>query len=372
MSQQVRCSSLPLAMSCPQSLAITPYRIAEDGPSAALGSAVHLYLSSHIKGAAEELSELAHFYGVSLSELEPLAYKSLSLWKQVAKYFPNPEVEKPFTVHGTGLTLHGTRDVVAYNPASKTVFVCDHKSGWVDADCSEQLMGYAFGSISEFIEAERVHLIVTRIREYVTDHATYERQEVLAWSDRMFRRLVSEGDAYAPGKHCGHCPRWHSCPAFKDYTSGAIELILENSTGGITLTPENPNARFRRTYEAVKVVEKLCERARDVLKAHAVAGGGRLEFDNGYELQLVHQVRQEITYQESLPILINRIPADLLPGCFSVKKTAVQDAIKSTAGRGQKGQVVADLMAELDAAGAINQTTQERLECKKSTLQLSE
>jgi hypothetical protein len=92
---------------------------------------------------------------------------------------------------------------------------------------------------------------------------------------------------------------------------------------------------------------------------------GPLSFPDGRSLVLRDQEREEIDARIAWPVLEANLTPDDLSGAIKVGKTAVLDAIKATAPRGQKGKVADAVMDELRKLGAVTtKTVQVRQEVK--------
>lgn len=366
----LRCSKLPLAVLCPNSVKPTEYTISIESEAARLGSAVHEYLSLRIKGDEKYGSEeechnaLACKYEVDVGDLRSLCWKAWRLWEESAKWFgPGKEVE----VELSEGHLVGHVDVIYYNPETKTVFILDHKTGWLDSDYSTQLKGYGWLATLRHPEAEKVHLIVSRVREFATDHLTYTPKELEEWNKEAWAR-VSE-DAYNPGPHCGYCTRWMTCQAYRDYVEGAVRTVSQL----VEVSPDTAEASLvdlkaetvKKVYDAKKTLSGALDHVGNALKMAAVSRGGRLDYDEDYELVVATQVQQSIDYRMAAPVLAERLPAEAVLGCYKVDKEKVKAAIRDVTPYGKKAEAVAALMKELDDVGAMIHTPKERLEKKK-------
>ncbi len=367
MIASIRCSRLPLALLCPASQQPGEYATTSDGDAARLGTACHEVMAYRIGGGVFDdfhVGVIAVKYGVDRDELAALSRKAFRLWEEVAKWFPAPHTEVALLADHGDFTLTGTADILSYDADRKTVFVADLKTGFLDSDHADQVKGYAYLSLRQFPEAEQAHTILLRVRDYVCDHGNYSREELEAWFSRVVERLSDEATAYNPGRHCAHCPKWSTCPAYRDHARGAYDVLTTffrpGEIGQLSHAPA-----VAQIYNSIKTLEKLCSDARDALKSQAQQNGGAVQVDDDYELRLVGQVRQTIRFDQAFPILRKQLSWEEIASAVSVSKGKVQELVKAKAGKGEKGRAAAALMEELDGAGALDEQIIERLELKR-------
>lgn len=369
---KIRASRLPLAMVCPASMQPADYDLNSDSEPARLGTAVHEWLAMRIAKPEQLLGDEAfeHLgvkYSLEVDDIRALALRAWQLWREVQQWFPRPQIEVAMSIDlGVGLVeLTGHCDVVSYSEEQRIVFVNDHKTGFLDSDHSEQVKAYGLMALQKFPAAEQVHTCVMKVRDFVTDHANYSRSELMGWADRVVERLVNEGQSYQPGRHCSFCPRRLTCQAFSDWVRWAVELL----SGGdfIDFTGSPTPELVRKVYDAKAVLKRLADEAQEVLRTLTAGSGGSLSRDDEYQLQLVSQIRQTVLFRESWPVLSGLVEQDFWNQVFRVSKTELLTLIKLGAGRGEKKQAVVELMAKLEAMGALAETTIERLELRKKT-----
>lgn len=371
----VRSSRLPLSMACPASLQAPGYLVNEDSIPARLGTAAHEGLGEQLQGKAvdeEQLELLAVKYTVPLDELRMLFYQAYKLLHEgnIMKYFPQREVE----VEVSSLALHpveqkGHVDLRYYSEQSKTIYILDHKTGWLDSDCTHQIKSYGFQSLEDYPEADRVHTMVARTRDFVIDHETYTKDELVAWGSVVKKRLVEERDQYFAGKHCTYCPHRLNCIAYEDWVRRSIQLILSwDSSKPFHITPEV----IGNLYAAKSNLKKVIADVEDVLKTMANNVKGSLDCGDAYELRLESQITTEILFEQAWPMLSELVDRAEWNEAFKVRKTALEKIIKADAAKGQKSKHWMDLLDKLEGIEALNKTEETKFVHRKKSIPVME
>lgn len=365
---RLRSSRLPLTMACPQSWQTDGYDVQPDLHAARLGTAVHEYMTAYIShsiklGETDTLFEsLAVKYHVDIDELRKLSYITVKLWQTVEGEFPDPQIEVALEHRHESLLLTGHIDVLSYDAHEKLVCVYDHKTGWTDADHHHQLMSYGYLALQQFPDAERVHVVVGRSRDFVTDHATHTREQVNEWLSVLLQRIYDS--AYNPGKHCSYCPRRLTCPAYRDWIQTAMHIVLDapDSHANHDLRQrEDYAAQIQRIYEAKATLSKALDEVQDILKTLATESMGSIPCGQNYLLRIESSPRTEILFSKAWDLIRPIIPDDQLDSIISISKKKLIDLVRSQAGRGQKKHAEDDFLAQLESKQALQQYTIEML-----------
>lgn len=367
----VRSSRMPLAMKCPPSILPAKYQLNADDDPARLGTAVHEWLSMKLQGqggVSDEVFELlAVKYTLPMDEIRILSLRAWELWQTVSKYFPQPQVE----LEVNSAALHpliqkGHIDVLYYSEQTRTIFILDHKTGWLDADATHQIKSYAYQALETFPGADRVRTLLARVREFTTDGDTYSKEELVAWGDYARRRITQGSNDYNPGRHCTYCSHRLNCMAYQDWISKSIQLLL-----GLDVDKPITPDMIGKVYDAKQSIDKLSDSVQELLKTMAGANNGSLDCGDGvYELRLEDEARTEILYSNSHTILKQEL--DLSPDewdeIIRIKKTALSQHVMDNAARGQKKKVWTALLERLEQAQATRETTQRKLVHRKKSL----
>ncbi len=365
----LRCSRLPLATLCPASVVPPETKIERDDYDARCGTARHTCLTDYVAGRAWDAHAAAAEQRVAVDEVLPVVLAGIECWKAVREHFPQPMVEQDMAYAHEGAVLRGRADVLSVF-GLPAVHIADFKTGRLDSDYDAQLRGYAFLAC-ETHEVQLARACLIRPRAGTADWFEWTREELRGWFGDLRARL--EAGDYRPGEHCGYCPRSLECPARRQQVGFIVEAMLADCrfAEGVGLPrPADYGEICGRVYDQVRVLEGLCDMARDALRAEVRLAGGQMAIGDGRELVLSQQERREIVYKAGAQILAEAIGDDTLGDLLKVSKTAVEKAVMANAPKGCKGKAAKELMGRLESAGAINVTTVERLEARRRLPQL--
>lgn len=364
---KLRCSSLPLVSICAQAAHAPSVQISGDRRAADMGSAVHQLLRNHIDtglnsteaqiaAVADEWQLAGDSPEASMRELTMLYRAGVKLWASVAQWFPAPQTEVAMEAKGP-ITLTGHTDVFDF--ADSLVRVGDHKSGRLYYDATEQVKGYGWLGLNREPSATSAWAVVLRIRDGERIMARWTRDELAAWWVKLGEHLLR--DEYTPGPHCRYCPRFHECPAGKEYVRQLGEMIVAEVGGALQLTP----LRAIDIMDRLRVLEKVCETLRAAIKTTVASEGGEWSDSDGNTLRVKVEERREINYANGAALLADEL-GDRFPEVVRIGKTKVEEIVRANAPRGMKSLAIAGLMDRLDAAGAVNIKTVEKLEFQRA------
>lgn len=368
MTLRIRCSSLPLISACTAStVEVDPMLGGGANDAADLGTAVHAALAIAISKPGEfrrtaEVCDLAadaaRAHGVDSDEARQMAAWAWNAWLSVRQHFPVPETEAYLSFEDRGLIMTGHADVLSTMEEGE-VRVLDFKSGRVDADPAEQIKGYCWLALQANSEAKGAYGASLRIRDQIIDGAYYTREELAGWWRNLLQRMHTERALYRPGRHCGQCPRGLTCPAKTLMLAESAKILGAEYVAG--RTPEERGS----LYDAAKMVAQQAEAAMELLRAETEANGGALAIGDGRELRLTEQKRRTIDPEAGLPVLRKMLNETQIYAAMKIAKGACEDAVKASAGRGLGAAAARDLNQRLEAAGALNVTTYQKLEVKR-------
>ena len=111
---KVRCSRLPLALTCAQSLRGDIAVEGDDG-LARLGTAFHEYMAAHVLDREIDIPDLASAHGVDLDDLAVLCAFGRRAWDALVEHFPDAQTEVSLSHIDpvSGLTLTGKADLLS-------------------------------------------------------------------------------------------------------------------------------------------------------------------------------------------------------------------------------------------------------------------
>ena len=374
MALKLRCSGLPLTMLCAASLDQQGPRIETgDQEAAVLGTAAHLVLTRWIDGDRDyDPDEVASTLDVDPGELGLLCRFGWQAWERVRHHFAHPQTELPLEHTADGITLSGHLDVLS--DAGLRLYIADWKTGRVDADHEHQLRGYAWLALANHPEAAGVSAVSIRVRDGIADWHSWDREEMSRWWQRLVAH-VRDRDTFRPGRHCGHCPRGATCQAKTDLlVQMASSLIpaheamrLPKAEAMREISGQLTDLQLVQLHLASRAVRVAVEIASDIVRAEVQRRGGRVTDPAINEmLELRDQVQRHIDYAAGRQVLEEEFEPEALARCLDVRKTRVEEEVKASAGKGQKGRAVKELMERLDAVGAITRKTITRLEVTRN------
>jgi hypothetical protein len=365
----MRCSSLPLVRQCPAA-AVPPALAIESADTAArVGSAVHDCLAWHLRGEDWHAAAAAAYYGVAdqVEEVQALTLAGVACWELLAEQFPGPRaVEKELAAPLGDGTLTGRPDLLATGFRGD-VRIADWKTGRLDEDAEEQLRGYAYLALVHHPDAVTARACRVGVRARTADWYEWSRSELDAWFAGLVQR-AGDQNTYRPGAHCRYCPRALECPARGVLVRETINALLVSDEAGEPQLGDGDGADLARALDACRLVEKICQDIREQARVRVALAGGVLPTGDGRELVLTTQERREIAVTpDSLDLVAAECAShpDYLK-TLRFAKSAVEDAVRAAAPRGQKKTAVEQLLRRLDEAGALITQTVERLECRRA------
>lgn len=367
----IRCSSLPRVVACPASLQTSEVQLGGDTDESRLGSAVHELLALRIGGKTYQIDvdAIAETWGVDSDEVRMLAGMGWQVWEEVRQFFSDPHCEIEMNEESHGLRLTGHADMVDIIEADGglEVRILDWKSGRIDADHRDQLKGYAWLSLQAEPAASGAWVCTVRIRDRCYDGESFTREELDAWFADLAAKVHGEA-YYNPGPQCACCPRRLDCPATNAMTRQAYQVIAFNQVDAIeALSADLPTrgTQLAALLEAAKVVEKLAEGIRHVVKLNVSNAGGSLPTLDGRELVIRTEERRHIDASAGWMELNAALPQGVTE-VLEVRKTALEKAIRAITPRGKGAAAIRDLMERLSGAGAITTQYIEKLEIRRN------
>jgi len=367
---EIHCSTLPRILRCPASAVPPKVRIEQEIEASLLGSAVHQALAKHVRGEETDIPEIAEQMGVNLDELRILTAMGRQMWAQVSDSLKVLAVEDVWTAPlDDEHVLSGTADVVAEELLSEkpTLVVWDWKTGRVNRDYRAQVLGYAQLAWAQWPEAERIKVVIAWVRDRMLDVEEVEAYDLHDWQRRLYRSLA-ELDRYAPSPEaCEFCPRAHECEARQAQARADALVLAEAHERLAELTP-GELAALKPKADLLRQVLRGYDEA---LKA-AVRKAGTLPTGDGRELYMEERTRMEIDFNAARPTLREVLgcadDAELverLAGCLALPKTPFLQQVAASAPRGAKGKRKAEVMAALEANGAVKKSSYEVLSVRK-------
>lgn len=352
-----RASRIPLAVACPPSLQEPHLSIAGDDSGARAGNCVHSIVPALCRGEPVDAAVAAAYWGVPVDEARLLTALAAQAWQKVDEFFPEPQFEVAFDDY----EFSGHIDILSIvDPRRPRIL--DWKSGRLDFDARHQMMTYAWlvlGSldVAELPAVEAVEIFVVRLRDQVCDHWAVTPAELEQWRKFVRERLADP--TFRPGPHCGHCPRALECPARTLHLQNSMQLMPLAGTAHFweQVVPQGEYRPVAVTLllERARQVQEWAEAVEDFCRADVVANGGKLG-----RLEITEEKRQKIDWFRGKEI-IEQFATNAEEFAVTVSKTKLLELVRDGAPDRGKGKAVRDLLDRLAQAGALTETTIEKL-----------
>jgi hypothetical protein len=348
---KMRCSKLPLFFACPSSASEWERPIESTSDAAELGTVVHAVLAAMVRGQEPELTTLARPSGVDVGEVERLVAYGKKAWREIGPAIHDPIAEHTFN----GGVITGTCDVLS---TSGQLVVLDWKSGQIYRDHTEQMRGYAYlarGGQTE--RAFSVKAVIVWLQLGFFEVFDFTETDLNTLPGDIKANVVSIGRKYSPGADCAFCRGRAECEAKADYERMAAGALATISSEALT------RDRLAALYPQAKLLRSTLDAYDEML--HAALADGPLPLPDGRRIELKSMVRQDILPLEAWPILAAELTQDELAGCVTIGKGKLMDAIGAKSAKGCKGKDQMRLLSRLKEAGAVNETSFQKLSVTK-------
>ena len=366
----VRCSSLPLALRCARSAGDPEgVLIDEDTDAARIGTAVHEGLSAWcVRGEREDPNDLCFRQGLGFEhapEVGILLGCGRKLWESIKGVFPPDETYAEFAV---SFTLHGVQgrghlDLLRID--GRTAHVLDWKTGRRQDDYQDQMAGYVAGVFEAFPEVDEVVVYVGFLRQGFVETLRFHRADMAIFAARV-SPLADADPPYRPGSHCGRCKRRWSCPAHIDMARGSLAILTREGSPladiAVDADPEAIGRDLVEKLEFVKHIERVCQKAREAIKAEVHRLGGKVPIGAGRALAVVPVEKREIVDAvKALEIVREKFGDEGVGAVVEIGVGSIDDLVAEHAPKGKGAQMKRDMAAALEACGAMRRVTTHQL-----------
>ncbi len=228
---RIRCSALPRVTICGASKTAPEIPIEDQGVLARQGSAVHGVMAECVtQGLTRppDLSPYMHRWGLTdIKELQFLAWSGLNIWKRLQAELKALASEAAFesTIPvdgGEDIQLTGHPDILCEADGNILV-VIDFKSGYVDTDYNDQLMGYVKLAWDAHPNYDSAKIVTAWLRDGIIEADDISRADLDAWTERLREGIAS--DDFNDGEHCMNCSRKFECPALATKIKAVINWL---------------------------------------------------------------------------------------------------------------------------------------------------
>ena len=350
----IRCSSLPLAFTCPGSLRGD---MAIDSTSAPAddGTAVHAGLAAVVRGMAPEAAHelmLTEHPACNRAEVTPLFWAGVKMWGEISKWMPDAHAETYY--EGGGLSGH--LDAEADQGTEGTVN--DWKSGRKDHDYRHQGFGYARLKLIKQPHLSRVTTHFAWLRTQEIESYTVDRARADAWYQQLQDEVVNWDGKYHEGPHCKFCPRRTSCPAVTAMVRADVAMFSDGKTFELSTCTGRELCGFFRKIKMLQQFLESAERNARIEISH------RGEVDDG-EGGLIHMVptkgNREINPLLAWPILSAWLTDAEMARVVDIGVGKMETAVKAKAPKGKGAAAIRKLSEALEAVGAVSREPGQKL-----------
>ena len=356
----VRCSSLPLATTCPGSIRRDDGEIQIDSvnDAADVGTTVHFGLANLVRGIVDATAALSSaeqdFPSVDADEVRPLFWAGVRAWKEMSEWFDKPQSEADFA-HGY---LSGHVDVVDGRSTRNPVALVDWKTGRKDSDYRAQLFGYAWLLMQDDRKIESVSASAVWLRTGEIESYTVSRARADEWYAGMVATVVNWDGVYHPGDHCTHCRRNHACPAQTALVRRDVAMFAE---GGATDLATMDGPEFVQLHLKLKGLVTRAEEALKSMRSEVKRRGGEVDAGDGFVLHFREEGgRRKVDAFKAWPILSDRFTDEELCRGLTVSVSTLEKIVADKVEKG-KGKAKQEFAEALEDAGALTQPTIEKL-----------
>ena len=361
----LRASKADHAYACPASLD-RAWPEEPSGVPARIGSAVHEAMDWYLSSDGLDDDRLAMIeakYNVDSSEFRPAFWQTRYAFEQIREDLPmstDMETERYFEKTfelptGEEMTLTGHVDLFDLN--GSTAIIVDYKTGWVDRPCEIQMRVYAALAFlaDDYLLMARVYVLRPRLGSM--DVYEWTRDEILLdWLPAFANRIINDTEHHPHPATCKDCGLLPTCKPAQERMVGEASALVKIE--GTSLSP----AQMVDTLRKVRAIKAQAEHVEAWIREHA-AISGRIEGD-GFAIEIRTTDKETVDWSKAKPVLSKVFAESELDDVIQIGKTRLEEAIRAQAPKGKKSKFLAEVWEDLDAAGAIEITTSERMEVR--------
>lgn len=360
----LRSSSMPTLMTCTNAV-INPDnlpRVETENEVARSGTLVHGVCENLVKTGEITLPSLrARLTDAEYDRATMQVNNFLTVWNEAKQYMTRPVTEYGFSAELSHCTITGHIDLHHTDPLR--AFILDYKTGRQHEDHYHQVAAYSYGI---WVKMNRpTNYVVYTSVVYLEDNAVHPYEftafDLMAWEQEVAAQVVQL--RYTVGRKCAFCTLQDSCPAYKGYATNAIRSMIDLHDSEYHDLPswESLDAEERgEIIDRMYVVDKALDRMRLSLRNH-VKSKGAVDIGDGKEYALVESTERQLNLPKALKVLENRIGRGNVVSNSHMTLDSALTAYAAKAAKGRRTQAKNELLAELEAAGAIVRTTSTKM-----------
>lgn len=364
----IRASSVPHALLCPGSLrtADDAVRMNVGGELANLGTAGHFCAQDLVEHGSvhwEGLPAVATRFGIEEDELRAISAIATRLWRSelptgglLSDTFPNALTEVDLRHESETLVVTGHADIVSIGGSIGRIG--DWKFGFRDSDPKAQLKTYAALLLLDNPELTSATATILWVREQQIENYTMGQEAARAWFEHLEERLACWDGVYRVGPHCEHCQRLHCCPAGMELARRDVRAFLDESAKD-RLTQMQPD-EIIDTLDLARRVGRYAAACAKAIKDHVITNGDVTGTDR--IATIAHEPRRALAPLAAFPVLQELGFADEdMAAVMHLSIGRAEDIVAARAPKRGGAAAKRQLAARLEAAGAIEETTVDKL-----------
>jgi len=372
---KIRCSTLPLFMSCANTV-LNPdilMRIEKEFEAAEVGTLIHRLAEDYILTGEADPNK----YKERLTELDGLdrAFELMPhikhVWDRTAQVIDEPAVEQYLEArinpddHAPGAEIIITGHIDVNQIKGDTAYILDWKTGRVRDDHYHQVAGYAYLIWYNNPGLTTVHATVCYAEDGGLYRYTFTSEQLIEWARDVTEQASNQ--RYVVNRRCVNCPLSRDCEAFGKYRSTAVATVTNTSAPSLRDMSEEDRAA---AIIKLKVVEDAVKDFRAMIKDD-VRANGPMDTGDGREFKIVTSSTRKLNTGRALDPLEQHVTPKELLDASTISLPQLEKAVSKRADKGNKAQAIADMVADLDTAKAIFTVKSERLECRKKPKQIT-
>lgn len=272
-----------------------------------------------------------------------------AIWAELSPSMPGARAEESWGYGGEdNPAVVGKTDAVALCD-DETVIV-DWFAGQQAPDKEQQGRGYGWLVTMATSRTQPVRFIEVNVPDASMRQWVWSRPDLESWAADFFYNL-RRPPSFSVGSQCRWCPKYAVCPAHTALMRKAADVL--QIQGKVDALPREQKADL---WAPLALLKAMVEAAQESIKADIIAHGP-ISLGMGYELISRIELRSEIEPLAAWPIISKQFTDAELATAMKIKKAVLESLASAHAAQGTKGNAKKQLMAALEAAGAVTHST---------------
>lgn len=346
---QLRCSSLPLFMSCSAS-EINPddlLRVSVEYEQATLGTCIHECCEDYMMTGKYSLDTVkTRFDDTQYRYALQCMHNAVDIIDELRKHFIKPKCEQTVTAETKHTCLTGHIDLWD-RAINKSKFV-DYKTGRLRSNYYHQMAGYALGIWTAASKPSKyqIYCAIIFLEDNEIVNYTFTVKDLKRWVKQLDDK--AQNVKYTTNTECYNCDLSNSCPAFYLIKQEAHHVL------GIHVASIRELDKEERALavQQIRILEKDVKFVKAQLRRDVEHHGPILIGDNK-EYALRDSKHPVIIMDTAFSILLEYIPQEYLMRSLSANINALEELAFSMASKGQGTKTRHELRERLEREGGL-------------------